>query len=252
MTQKRDFSALELLELKDPAIGVKFDYFRPENVPEMDNSVPCSLCEMFRQAQLEHRPFFFSKDHKETCVGKILLGMEQMESFAQSGMIGQKLKVFQEARANRHLYQFVPRIEANTVNYVSFAPVDQMPYDPDVLVISADPKKAEIVMRAATYSTGEPYTSSCTAVMGCAWYLIAPFKTGKINFILPAFVHGPTGRELYPADTVLVSIPYRWIPTVLENLKQMELHLHSHEGKQQYYSEFEGILAELSQKAKNP
>jgi len=252
MAVKRDFSVLEKLGLKDPAMGIKFDYFRPETVPPLEEGQNLSLCEMFRKAQLERRPFYFSKDHVETCVGKEILGMQEFDPFAMSGHIGERLGVFQEPRANRHFYQFVPRIEHGTVNYVSFAPVDQMDFDPAVLVISADPATAEIIMRASAHSTGEPYSSSCTPVMGCAWFLVAPFKTGKINFILPAFVHGPTGRELYSPDTVLVSIPYRWIPTVLDNLSTMKIHLEGHKNKQAYYAEFEGILADLSEKAKNP
>ncbi len=49
-----------------------------------------------------------------------------------------------------------------------------------------------------------------------------------------------------------LSIPYRWIPTVLENLSTMKIHLEGHKNKQAYYDEFEGILADLAEKAKNP
>jgi uncharacterized protein (DUF169 family) len=185
-------------------------------------------------------------------VGKILLGMDEFAPFEKSGQIGERLGVFEEARANQHLYQFMPKLDRDTVNYVAFSPADQLNFEPDVLVIAAPPEKAEIVMRAVTYSTGEMYKSSCTPVMGCAWFLLYPFKTGEVNFVVPALVHGPRGRELWPADTLLVSIPYRWIPTVLTNLARMEHHLSSHESKQQYYDEFGGILKDLSEKAQNP
>lgn len=69
---------------------------------------------------------------------------------------------------------------------------------------------------------------------------------------MPALVHGPRGRELWPADTLLVSIPYCWIPTVLTNLTRMEHHLTSHESRQQYYDEFGGILKDLASMAENP
>jgi len=248
---KYDYTILNKLGLKDPAIGVKYDYFRPEGIEPLRYDTQMSLCEIFRMAQTENRAFYFSKDHKETCVGRIMLGMEDFAPFAKSGMIGQELGVFQEARCNRHIYQFIPRLDYKTVNYVSFAPTDKMDFEPDVLVISAEPRQAEMVMRAAAYSTGEIYSSTCTPVMGCSWFLIYPFKTGKINYILPAFVHGPTGRELYSADTVLIGIPYRWIPTVLQNLGEMKLHLEGHKNKEAYYNEFEGILKELGAKAEN-
>ncbi len=252
MKLKYDYSPLDLLELEDAPIGVKFDFFRPAEVPPLEPDARLSLCEMLRKAQKENRPFYFSAGHTETCVGKILLGMEDMAPFAESGQIGARLGVFDEPRCNQHFYQFVPRLERKVANYVSFCPYDQLVYDPDVLVISAKPEKAELVMRAMTYSTGEMYKSSCTPVMGCAWLLIYPYKTQEVNFIVPALIHGPHGRRLYPSDTLLIGIPYRWIPAILTSLTRMKLHLEGHESKEKYYSEFEGILAELSEKAKNP
>lgn len=249
---RNDYSPLKALNLELPPIGVKFSFFRPEGIPALEEETALSLCEILRKAQAENRPFYFSKDNKETCVGKILLGMEEMAPFAESGMIGERLGVFEEARANQNLYQFVPKMDRNIVNYVSFSPADQLNFEPDVLVISASPEQAEIVMRAVTYSTGEMYKSLCTPVMGCAWFLLYPYKTGEVNFVVPALVHGPRGRELYSPETLLISIPYRWIPTVLTNLSRMEHHLSSHESKQEYYDEFEGILKDLSEKAQNP
>jgi uncharacterized protein (DUF169 family) len=54
------------------------------------------------------------------------------------------------------------------VNYVAFSPLDKLTFDPDVLIITARPAQAEIVLRAMTYSTGELYNSRTTPVMGCA------------------------------------------------------------------------------------
>lgn len=251
-TLRNDYSPLRELGLALPPVGVKFSFFRPEGIPPLDQETEMSLCELLKKAQEDNSPFYFSKDNKETCVGKILLGMEDMAPFAESGQIGERLGVFEEARNNQHLYQFVPKLDRNIVNYVSFSPADQLNFEPDVLVIAAPPEQAEIVMRAVTYSTGEMYKSSCTPVMGCAWFLLHPYITGEVNFVVPALVHGPRGRELYTPDTLLISIPYRWIPTVLTNLTRMEHHLSSHESKQQYYDEFGEILKDLAEKAENP
>ncbi len=120
-----------------------------------------------------------------------------------------------------------------------------------MLVVSAPPDTAEIVLRAVTYSTGE-CTGRSARRMGCAWFLLYPYKTHEVNFTVPALVHGPRGRELWPSDTLLISIPHTWIPTVLTNLTRMEHHLSSHESKRQYYDEFAGILKDLAEKAQNP
>lgn len=247
-----DYSILNEIGFDLPPIGVKFNFFRPEHISPLEKDARLSLCEMLKTAQAENRSFYFSKEHNETCIGKVLLGMEDFVPFAESGQIGERLGVFEEARCNRNLYQFVPRHDKGTVNYVLFSPVEQLTFEPDVLIISATPEQAEIVMRAMTYSTGEMYKSVCTPVMGCAWLLIHTYKTGEVNYIVPAIVHGLHGRQLYPSDTLLIGIPYRWIPTILSNLRRMPLHLEGHKSKAAYYADFEGILADLSEKAKNP
>lgn len=247
-----DYFILNELGFSLPPIGVKFSFFRPEGVPPLEIEARLSLCEMMKTAQAENRSFYFSKEHNETCIGKVIMGMDDFAPFAESGQIGERLGVFEQARCNQHLYQFVPRQEKGTVNYVLFSPVNQLTFDPDVLVISATPEQAEIIMRAMTYSTGEIYKSVCTPVMGCAWLLIHTYKTGEVNYIVPALVHGLHGRQLYPSDTLLIGIPYRWIPTILSNLERMPLQLEGHKSKADYYADFEGILADLSEKAKNP
>jgi len=247
---RNNYAALKKINFSFPPIGVKFCFFRPEGIDPLDKEARLSLCEMLKAAQTENRSFYFSKQHTETCVGKILLGMDEMAPFAESGQIGPRLGVFDEARCNQHFYQFVPKLDKGVTNYVLFSPVDKLTYEPDVLVISANPEQAEIVMRAMTYSTGEMYKSICTPVMGCAWLLIHPYRTGEVNFIVPALIHGLHGRQLYPSDTLLIGIPYKWIPTILTNLERMPLHLEGHTGKAAYYAEFEGIITDLIDRSK--
>ncbi len=245
-----DLSIYSKLDLEIPPIGIKFQFFKPEGMDALTAEKNLSLCELLAEAQKTRKPFYFGKEHNETCVGKILLGMQDMEPFAESGQIGEKLQVFQEARANYAFYQHVPKFEKNVVNYVAFSPIDKLVFEPDLLIIAADPGRAEIVMRSMTYSTGELYTSKTTPVMGCSWIFIYPFKSGHVNFIVPEMVHGMKGRELFAKETLLISIPYPWIPTMTRNLQEMTWHLPSHRSKRDYLDEFGAILGELAQKQK--
>ena len=247
-----DYAILKDLGLDLPPIGVKFSFFRPKDVPELERDTHASLCELMKKCQAENRPFCFSREHDETCVGKIILGMEQMAPVGKSGQIGPRLGVFDDSRANEHVYQSVPKLESGIANYVSFAPFDKLSFDPDVLVVAAPIPKAEIVLRAATYSTGMSYKSCCTPVMGCAWMLVQPYRSGEISYIVPGLVHGPHGRGLWPSDYLVVSIPHHWLPVVLDNLRTMPFALSGHESKEAYYSEFEGILADLAVESQDP
>ena len=249
---KPDFSVIEKLGLELPPVGLYYELFKPEDVPALEPGLDKSLCEILRYAQEIDKPFYFSKEHPENCVGKIMVGMDCFPPSAESGQIGPRLGVFDEARCNARLYYSVKRLPCGSVNYVSFVPYDQLQRVPDVLVFTGTAAQLEPVLRASAYSTGEGYHSECTPVMGCSWFMVYPYMTGKINFVVPAFVHGPHGRQLWDSDTVVVSVPYQWVPTVLTNLGEMPLHLSGHAGKEAYYAEFEGILKDLDEKMKTP
>ncbi|NLL51272.1 MAG: DUF169 domain-containing protein [Peptococcaceae bacterium] len=248
----QDLSIFNKLGFEHPPIGVKFSFFRPDGIEQLSMDKNLSLCEIFKEAQLTGTPFYFSAENNETCVGKVILGMNDMAPVGRSGQIGVRLGVFKEARNNYNLYKYVQKMEKGVVNYVAFSPVDKLSYDPDVLVITANPHQAEIVLRAVTYSTGEMYTSLTTPVLGCSWFLIYPFKTGKVNYLMPTLVHGLSGRKLYNDDTVIISIPHQWLPTVTNNLQEMKIELPSHIDKEHYYAEFEQILRDLEKESQNP
>jgi uncharacterized protein (DUF169 family) len=249
---KQDLSILKRLDFDRPPIGVKFLFFRPDGIEQLSIDKNLSFCEMLTEAQQRRTPFHFAKDNSESCVGKILLGMEDMEPFAESGQIGARLEIFQEPRANYIFYQYVPKFEKDTVNYVAFSPIDSLTFEPDVLIITATPSQAEIVMRAMSYSTGELYNSKTTPVMGCAWLYIYPYQSGKVNYLIPEMIHGMKGRELFAEGSILISIPYQWIPIIMQNLQEMKMHLASHASKEQYLAEFGKTIDELVQESENP
>ena len=250
---KQDLSIFNRFQFEIPPVGVKFLFFRPEGIEQLAMDKTLSFCEMLTEAQRTRTPFYFSKENTETCVGKILLGMEEMEPFAESGQIGDRLEIFQEPRANHIFYQYVPKFGKGTVNYVAFSTLDKLPFEPDVLIIVATPSQAEIVMRAMSYSTGELYTSKTTPVMGCAWFYIYPYQTGKVNFLIPEMVHGMKARELFAEGLILVSIPYHWIPIITQNLKEMKWALPAYTGGREKYLEQEKKIFEaLAQESRNP
>jgi len=246
------FEIFEKLNLIREPVGVKFLFFKPEGVKALSLTKKLSFCELIVEAQETEEPFYFSRENEETCVGKFLLGMEEMAPFAESGQIGPKLGIFDEARANYVFYQYIPRFERNVVNYVLYSKLKNIPFNPDLLIISATPAQAEILMRAASFSTGELYVSKTTPVMGCAWIYIYPFKKKKINFLIPELAHGMKSRRLFPEGSILIFIPYNWIPTVIKNLNTMKWELPSYHSKEEYLQEFGKILQELAEKAKNP
>ena len=114
---KPDLSVIEKLGLDLPPVGLYYELFKPEDVPPLEPGLDKSLCEILRYAQEADRPFYFSKDYPENCVGKIMVGMDSFPPSAESGQIGPRLGVFDAARCNARLYYSVKRLKRGSVGH---------------------------------------------------------------------------------------------------------------------------------------
>jgi uncharacterized protein (DUF169 family) len=212
------YAILEKFDFEKPPVGVKFLPFKPQGLERPGKLL--DLCEMLVEAQ-KGKAFYVTKDDF-TCIGTMLLGMREMDPKFESGLVGPKLGVFKEARANRRIYQSLPRLSSNLINYLSFAPLDKMDFDPDILIILSSVSQAEILNRARSYTSGEPWTAKATTVAGCAWLYIYPYLTGEINLTVTGFGFGMKARRLFPEGRILMTIPWDRIGDVLQNLSEIE------------------------------
>ena len=138
-----------------PPVGIKFLPNKPEGLKRLDKIL--AFCEMLPEAQ-EGNAFYVTKENF-TCIGPLLLGMIEHEPIFESGRVGPKLEIFKEARANQRIYDVIPKLRKSTVNYVSFAPLDKLTFELDVLVITANVSQAEILLRALSYSSGRMWSA---------------------------------------------------------------------------------------------
>ena len=167
----RDYSIFERFHLKRRPVGVKFLLNKPDGILRLDKEL--ALCEMFREAQ-ERDPFYVTEENF-ACLGSVVLGMKEPEPIFIGGEIGAREGIYKEARANKRIYQYVPKLPKDTVRYVAFSPLDTLTFDPDLLIITADVSQAEIIFRAFSYTTGKPLTSRSTPVIMCSWMFAYPY-----------------------------------------------------------------------------
>lgn len=237
----RDLSIFEKLGLSKPPVGVKFLYGKPEGVPRLDKKL--ALCEMIPEAQTG-KVFYADLDNHE-CAGPLPLGMVDIDPYYLSGQIGPCLEVFKEARANRRIYDVLPTLVRGTCNYTVFAPLDKLTFDPDVLVMSGRARQMEIVLRSMSYTTGQMYESKGTPVVECSWTLVYPYISGKINFTVIGLAFGHIAREIDDEGTVVVSIPWDALPTMIENLQEMPWVLPAYlDGKDEYNARFKRVTGQ--------
>jgi uncharacterized protein (DUF169 family) len=247
---KQDLSIYHKFDFEKPPVGVKFLPTRPEGIAQLDKSL--SFCEMLKEAQQRGTPFYFAKEN-ENCFGKALMGMEELPAFAQAGEVGIKLEIFQEPRANSHLYQYLDLLPRGTVNYVAYSTLDKLEFEPDLLIILASTSQAEIILRAMCYSTGVLRESKTTGVLGCHWIYNYPYRSGKVNFTATGLAFGMKSKEVFEEGWILISIPYNWIPVITQNLHEMKWVLPSYtEGREKFLIREKANIDELARKMKNP
>jgi len=235
---ERDLSIFAELGTDNPPVGVKFLYAEPQGLSRLDRKL--GLCEMVTEAQ-KGKAFYAGFDDHE-CAGPVPLGMVDLDPFYHSGQIGPCLEVFKEARANRRVYEVLPKLEKGTCNYTAFAPLPELTFNPDVLVLSGRARQMEIVLRSMSWTTGQMYESKGTPVIGCAWQLVYPFLTGKINFSVTGLTFGHIAREVGTEGNVTVSVPWDCLPTMIENLTEMKWVLPSYEdGRDNYSKRFDRV-----------
>jgi uncharacterized protein (DUF169 family) len=249
MAVPENLSIFKKFNFEITPVGMKFLYHKPEGIEHIDKQL--AFCEMVGEAQRRGTPFYFTKDD-ETCFGTLALGMVDMPTFAESGQIGIKLEIFEDPRANAKLYLGLPKMPRGTVNYVALAPLDKLTFEPDVLIIMATPSQGEIILRAMSYSTGEVWESKKTGVLGCAWAFVYPFQNGKINYTVTGLSFGMKAHESFPEGWVMISIPYNWIPTIVQNLKKMKWVPPAYAGREKFLQQKAKMMEELIQESENP
>jgi uncharacterized protein (DUF169 family) len=179
--------------------------------------------------------------------------MGESPGLADGGLLGIKFEIFKEPYANIRLRQFVYNLEKGAVNYVALSPIDKLTFEPDLLILTATPSQAEIVLRAMTYSSGEMYESKTTPSGGCSWLFVYPFLSGKVNYTVTGLAFGMKGRQVLPDGWLLISIPYNWIPTITQNLKEMKWVLPAYTLSGEKFAQYEKqTLKELAQECQNP
>ena len=240
-----DLSIFKKFNFENSPVVIKYLLNKPEGIDHLDKSL--ALCEMLKETHQRQTPFYFTKEN-ENCVGKLVLGMLASSPTSGSGQIGVEFEIFQEARANRNLYRYQPKLPSGVVNYVAYSPLDKLTFEPDLLLLMATVSQAEIVMRAMSYSTGEMWSSKLTGVGACTWLYAYPYLSGNVNYAITGLSFGMKAKEIFPEGWVLISIPYQWIPTITQNLNEMKWVLPAYtDGREKFLEREKRVMGGLYQ-----
>jgi uncharacterized protein (DUF169 family) len=218
---KNDLSIYQKFNFERSPVSINYCFYKPEGVKKLDK--PCGFCEMVKSCQQKMEPFYITAA-EEDCVGKKLLnlpGGDEVLHNPDGGRLGVNLGAMQRPAVNLRLRTFCYEMAPGSVHYVLYTPLDKIVYEPDLLVFVCRPTQAEVLLRANTYTTGDPFESIGTTVANCSSLYVYPYQTGKINYMVTGLAWGMNGRHVYPEGLVIVVIPFQKLPLVTQNLKEM-------------------------------
>jgi uncharacterized protein (DUF169 family) len=215
---KEYVAILEKFAFNVPPVGVKFLVDRPDMPERLGEKM--ALCEMLKKAQ-EGNVFFADRENHTCEAGLHVLGQADASGPFVSGKFGAGLRIFEGPRAASRLYGYLPRIGKGVANYVAFAPLNKLAFDPDILIVLADAGQTEILLRAMSYKNGKMWSSKFSAAIGCAWLFVYPYTTGELNYTVTGLGHGMKRRKLFPEGRQLISIPFDLLPSMLQTLQEM-------------------------------
>jgi uncharacterized protein (DUF169 family) len=237
---KRDLAILDKFDFDAQPVGVKFLVERPGLVDRLGERL--AFCEMLKRAQEGYA--FYADAENHTCeAGLYVLGQADAPEPFISGRFGAGLKIFEEPRAASRLYLHIPQIGRDVVNHVAFSPLNELPFEPDVLIFLANTNQTEILLRAMSYRTGQMWLSRFTSAIGCAWIYIYPHLTGELNYTITGLGHGLKRRKLFPEGLQLISVPFDLLPSLLQTLQDMPWVLPAYKSDGQEY--VKQLLVEL-------
>ncbi|MBT3362438.1 MAG: DUF169 domain-containing protein [Chloroflexi bacterium] len=216
---KKDLDVFKKFEFERQPVGIKYLYLKPKGIRRLDKNM--TWCEMLPEAQTAE-PFYVDIENL-TCAETIIMGGQHATALRAGGL---SFHGGYDPRAGiRFKNQSIPRMPAGIVKYVVFAPLNKLKFDPDVLIINCDVNQAEVLLRASSYKSGKVWTSRISLYLQCAWLMVYPYLNGELNYTTVGLSYGMRFRQVLPPESMLVSIPFDLLPSVVDNLQEMEWNL---------------------------
>jgi len=215
----RNYEIFEKLDLDYTPVAVKFSLTKPKDLPLLTEKK--AMCEMLDHCQ--RFGGFYADTNSHGCgVGPHILGQKEVDDPGMiGGMIGPRIGVYEDTRANQAVYTNMITFPKGTAPYTWFCPLKDATFKPDLVILLAKIPTAEVVLRAYGYYTGKGWNAYGTSVAGCACLYTRPFFTGEINVMVTGLHHGMKARGTFPAGLLMISIPYQVLPGLTDALEEM-------------------------------
>jgi uncharacterized protein (DUF169 family) len=187
----------------------------PEGLEEVNEKI--RNCEMVNKARNHGESFFATRDKHSCAGGAWALGLDKLTPSLKTGEFYFKLGKYESMSACKRTIDNVPALEAESVYATMYAPLENTPFDPVVVVIIAEPFHLLKLSQACLFKHGGRINSNFSGIQSvCADATVQPYLSGNLNVSL-----GCDGSRKYSdikPHLMVAGIPIEILPDIVTAL----------------------------------
>ena len=208
----------KLLDLENEPVAIKWSVREPRNIKKEEGK--SRFCTKLSRA-MQGEVFYATAEEEECMGGARYTGLRDKREFPQNMQSGSFLVprgVYRDIPAVQRSWRHNVNVDPGIFNAVTFAPLNQAEFDPDVIFIICNAEQAMEILHANAYDSGSHGLGADSGPI-CSTMAALPYLTGKVTYGF-----GDTGSrknmDIRP-DQVMVSIPASELALIVDNLEEM-------------------------------
>lgn len=208
----------ETLQLKGSPVAIKI-CLSADTIPEGIDRISESVrhCQMVNLARNEGKIFYATVDNHACMGGSWALGLRELTDSLKSGEFYYKLGKFDSWPACKRTIDRIPHVESGMTYATMYAPLENTPFDPTVVLIIAAPKVMLKLAQCSLYKTGGRISCNFSGIQSvCSDACAQVYLNGTVNYSL-----GCDGSRKYSGimeDEMVMGIPAELLTDIVSAL----------------------------------
>ncbi len=193
-----------------------------EPVPEMRAKIPTknlggriAICQGMTMCRKHGTTLIFHKEDQSCPLAQVILGFVEEPDFVKDGSVVYPLYACNMDAAKR-TQETTPKMEKADTGTVILAPLHRADFDPDVVVIYANPAQITRMVQGALYNEGGYIESRFAGRGACGGEITVPYSQQKYNVVIPG--GGEKVFALTQDDEMAFALPACKIDSFVEGL----------------------------------
>ncbi|MDW7733418.1 MAG: DUF169 domain-containing protein [Methanolobus sp.] len=207
------------LETSPVAVGLVTD---EKNIPKDMQKLGEATrhCQMVDNVRRTGASFYTTMDEHQCKGGAAVMGLGEMGEKLKSGEFYFKLNHFGSLEAAKNTMDKIPHVDPHSVKAIMYAPLENVDFVPDVIVLVARPKKIMQLSQAVLHTEGGRINSSFAGKQSlCGDGVALPYLSGEAGVTI-----GCSGSRSYTQiqdEELIMSVPVDKLQDTVKAAKAM-------------------------------